>query len=215
MQRVLFIFALALLLARPAVAQSPDETYLGALAPRLRALVDNASRAGLPADLLVTKTREGVAKGVAPARIFSVVRALDVAIATARSDAQQFLGTAPPVALVKALFDARAAGASAAETIAVLRANGREHALDVLTDLLLRGWAAATATRAVTSLVGRAQALDALVLPSRSDAQNFEHGETNPHAGADITDDNGRGPNRETSGGRGPRSGGVAPGQNR
>jgi hypothetical protein len=213
MQRGGIIFALALTLALPAGAQTPDEAYLGTRAPELRALVDDARRVALPADLLVAKAREGVAKGVAPARILSVVRELAAALAIARSDAQPFVGATPPAALVKALVEARAAGASAADTIAVLRANGREHALDVLTDLLLRGCPPATATRAVTSLAGRDRALDALTLPAHAGAQSLslEHGEANLHATDDVSDDNGRGPSRETSGARGPRSGGVTP----
>jgi hypothetical protein len=215
MQRGRIIFALAVVLARPAAAQLLDDARLGEVAPELRALVDEATRAGLPADLLVAKAREGVAKGVAPARILSVVRGLDAALAIARSDAQPFVGAVPSVALVKALVMARAAGAPAADTVAVLRANGREHALGVLAELILHGCSPATATLLVTSQASHERSLDALVgTHAEAPSMNVEHGDQNLHSNSEVGDDNGRGPNRETSGARGPRSG-VAPGKNR
>jgi hypothetical protein len=166
---------------------------------------------------------------VAPARIVVVVRALGAALASARGDAQPFVGATPPAALVKELVAARAAGASAADTIAVMRANGREHALAVLTELLVRGCPTAAATRAVTSLAARDRALEELLthaermraregaVPADAIVTLARDGQGNgaEHANNEVADDDGRGPNRETSGARGPRSGGVAAGHSR
>jgi hypothetical protein len=219
------IFALAFALvvgpARAASAEVPlDEAQLGAAAAELHALVDEAARAGLPADLLVDKAREGAAKNVPPARILEAVRSLGAAMASARREAQPFSGAAPPPSLVRALVAAHAAGASAADTQLVLRASGRERALLVLEGLVLRGCPATAAARAVSSLLGHERALEALVGEAER-AQSLGKGRDAPalaldHADptardGDVADDDGRGPNRETSGARGPRSGGVAP----
>src|SRR6185312_3270106 len=45
-----------------------DDARLGASAAAVHATLDRAGQAGLPADLLADKVREGLAKGVAPAR---------------------------------------------------------------------------------------------------------------------------------------------------
>jgi hypothetical protein len=191
------IIALLLLLARPAAAEAPlDE----ATAAQLRALVDDAARAGLPAELLADKAREGVAKNVPPARIIAVVRSLGQALASARREAQPFVGQALPPSLLRALVEAHGAGASTAETQLILRQHGGERALVELADLLSRGHAPATAVR---------EALSHAAAPSPT----LDHGE--PGAHGDVADDDGRGPNRETSGARGPRSGVMPPGGNK
>jgi hypothetical protein len=225
--------ASALSSAAPAELSASDEARLGAEAPRLHALVDTASRAGLPPELLVDKAREGLAKGVPPARIVAVVRGLADALGRARAEAQPFVGAAPPRALLKAIVEAHAAGVAAADATTVLRSGGRERAMQVLTDLVQRGYPAAAAARAVASfavqpaaleqLVGRAERLrgndaaprlEVLDALTRANAQGLgiDHAEQLLHRAAEqADDDDGRGPNRETSGPRGPRSGGIAP----
>jgi hypothetical protein len=189
------MIALALVLARPARAEPLDE----AAAAQLRALVDEAARAGLPAALLADKAREGAAKRVPPARLVAAVRSLGAALASARCEAQPFVGAAPPPSLLRALVEAHAAGAAFAETQLILRQQGGERALVELADLLSRGRDSAAAVREALSHVGAPPPTD--------------HGESGAHG--DVADDDGRGPNRETSGARGPRSGGVAPGGNK
>ena len=208
-----------------------DDARLGASAAQVHATVDGAARAGLPAALLADKVREGLAKGVPPARIAAVVAALSDGLGRARAEAQPLIGGAPSAALLKAIVEAHAAGAGAADVAAVLRAGGRERAVEVLTDLAQRGYPVGVAARTVAAVVARksgtldrvvgeaerlravdgaapADALDAL---ARANAQGLglDHAEQLLHHGSDASDE-AHGPNRETSGVRGPSSGGVA-----
>lgn len=230
MARRLLIASL-ILVARGAFAEAPlDDARLGAAASEVHAIVDQAGRDGLPADLVADKVREGLAKGVPPARIVVVLRGLARALVTARSEAQPFAGAAPPRGLLKAIVEAHAGGAGAKDVDTVLRAGGRERAIGVLTDLVQRGYPAAAAAHTVAAVSGRGGALDRLVGQAerlrtvggasgaealdaleRAEARGFglDHAEQLLHHGE--PDDGTRGPNRETSGTRGPRSGGVAP----
>ena len=231
MARTLLI---ALLLAGGvARAEGPavDDARLGAAAAEVHATLDGAVRAGLPAELLADKVREGLAKGVPPARIAGVVAGLADALGHARAEAQPLVGGAAPAALLKAIVEAHAAGAGAADLATVLKAGGRERAVEVLTDLLQRGYPVGVAARTVAAvatkkgaaldrIVGEAERLravdgaapgDALDALARANAQGLglDHAEQLLHHGGAAGDD-ARGPNRETSGVRGPKSGGVA-----
>jgi hypothetical protein len=236
------VMALLLLLALPAGARAElkpdDRARLGARAAEVEAAVERAAQAQLPAELLVDKAREGLAKGVPPERIVAVVGQLEQALGRARVEAQPFVpaGAPPPRALLKSLVEAHAAGVRGDDAGAVLRAGGRERALQVLTDLVQRGYPSTPAARTVAAMAGkpalleqlvgraerlrgadaapRVEVLDAL---SRANAQGLglDHAEQLLHreerAGDSGDGNNGRGPDRETSGARGPRSGGVAP----
>lgn len=217
--------------AAVARAEAPalDDARLGPAAGEVHAAIDRAARAGLPQQILVDKVQEGLAKHVPPPRIAAVVRGLGEALARARAEAQPFAGAAPPPGLLKALVEAHAVGVKPADAARVLRAGGRERAIEVLTDLVQRGYPAAAAAHAVGAVGGRARALDRLVgeaerlraidgaAPTdalealvRANAQGLglDHAEQLLHRAP--LDDAARGPNRETSGARGPRSGGVA-----
>jgi hypothetical protein len=225
-------FSAVMLATTVAWANPPaiDDARLGASAAEVHAIVDHAAQAGLPQELLVDKVREGLAKGVAPARIVAVVRSLDAGLLRARTEAQPFAGSAPAPGLLKAIVEVHAVGAGAADVTALLRAGGRERAVQVLTDLIQRGYPVAVAARTVAAvaartgtldrLVGEAERLrsvdgaspgDALDAIARANAQGLglDHAEQLLRHG-DASDDDTHGPNRETSGGRGPGSGGVA-----
>jgi hypothetical protein len=215
---------------RPAV----DDSRLGGSAAEVRAVVDRAATNGLPTEFLVDKVREGLAKGVPPARIALVVRGLADNLGCARAETQAAGVAAPSAALLKAIVEAHAAGVGASETATVLRGGGRdrEHAVQVLTDLVQRGYPVSVAARTVSTiaghgknaldhLVGEAERLrsidaatpgDALDALGRADAQGLglDHAEQLLHRVSDGPDSDAHGPNRETSGNRGPRSGGVA-----
>jgi len=221
---------------RPAL----DDSRLGGSAADVRAVVDRAAAGGLPAELLVDKVREGLAKGVPPARIALVVRGLADNLGLARAETRTAGVTAPSAALLKAIVEAHAAGAGAADVATVLRSGSRarERAVQVLTDLAQRGYPVSIAARTVSAIAGRGKnaldhlvgeaerlrsidaatpgdALDAL---ARADAQGLglDHAEQLLHRGTTGPDTDAHGPNRETSGNRGPRSGGVAaPGHNK
>jgi hypothetical protein len=223
-----------LLMGGVAAAERPalDDARLGGAAAELHALVDRAAVNGLPAELLVDKVREGLAKGVPPARIVVVVRGLGDGLVRARTETQAAGVAAASAALLKAIVEAHAAGVGATEVTVVLHGGGRDRALQVLTDLAQRGYPLPVAARTVTAivghgkngldhLVGEAERLrsvdaatpgDALDALARADAQGLglDHAEQLLHHGSDASDNDGHGPNRETSGNRGPGSGGVA-----
>jgi len=188
---------------RPAL----DDSRLGGSAADVRAVVDRAAAGGLPAELLVDKVREGLAKGVPPARIALVVRDLADSLGRARSETQNAGVVAPSAALLKTIVDAHAAGVGTAEVAAVLRSGVQdcERALQVLTDLAQRGYPVSVAARTVAAISARGKnALDHLV----GEAERLRS--VDAAVPADALDELDHGPNRETSGDRGPRSGGVA-----
>jgi hypothetical protein len=198
----------------------------------VRAVVDRAAADGMPAELLVDKVREGVAKGIPPARIALVVRGLADGLERARNETQTAGVAAPSAALLKAIVEAHAAGVGPSEVATVVRSGGRERALQVLSDLAQRGYPVSVAAQTVSAIAGRGKnALDRLVADAerlrsidaatpgdaldalaRADAQGLgmDHAEQLLHRGSDGFDTDAHGPNRETSGIRGPRSGGVA-----
>src|SRR4051812_19030613 len=98
--------AALLVMASPSL---PDDGRLAEVRPQLQRLVDQASAAGLPVELLVSKVREGLAKGVEPARIEGATeRLLDSLEA-----AQRMVGArrgSTPAPLVRAVAEARLAG---------------------------------------------------------------------------------------------------------
>jgi hypothetical protein len=213
---------------RPAAV---DDPRLGGSTADVRAVVDRAAANGLPTDLLVDKVREGLAKGVPPARIALVVRGLADSLGRARTEAQSAKVAAPSAGLLKAIVEAHAAGVGASDVATVLRSSGRalERAVQVLTDLAQRGYPVSVAARTVSEisgrgknaldhLVGEAERLraidaatpgDALDALARADAQGLglDHAEQLLHRSSDGPASDDHGPNRETSGNRGPRNG--------
>jgi hypothetical protein len=211
--------------ARLALAQTPTLARAGephAIAAGTGARVENP--------LLIDKLKEALAKGVAPARLAVVLRELAEALAQAREEARPFIAREPPNGLLQALVEAAHAGVARADVVTVLRAGGRQRAVEVLTDLQQRGYPASVAARVVSDLCGRELELDQLVdqaerlrridgatstealdAIARASAQGLglEHAGQLLHP-CEPVDNNGRGPNRETSGPRGPKNGGVA-----
>jgi hypothetical protein len=234
----LVAIALLTLLATRAHAEPAaplDDARLGASAGELRALVATATRDGLPAELLVDKLREGLAKGVPPERLVAAERALAAALTRAHSEAQPFPDAARDRALLKAIVDAHRAGIGGPEVNELLKAGQRTRALEVLTDLAERGYPPAAAAHAVTA-VGKqgaaalgqlvavaerlrsgngATAVEALDAVQRASGRGLgleRAAEVLRHG--DVGDDNGRGPDRETSGAHGPHGMGNGNGGN-
>jgi hypothetical protein len=221
---------LLLLLAGPAAAAPlPEDTRIAAARPELQSLVDDAARAGLPSDLIVDKVREGLAKNVPPPRIVAAARTLAAALAEARELAAARLHTRPadlPPALLRALAEARAGGSSPRELDSLLTALAARRAplpaatraAEALADLVARGFSPAAAGRAVTTLIDRGGADSAQLDHLGIDATRLWHQNGGPpdaaldeaahadeHGAREHTEDHG--PNRETSGQRGPAHG--------
>ena len=101
--------AVALTVAQAVVL--PDDPRLGPVRPQLEELVSRVTRAGLPADLVVSKVREGLAKGVAPERIeAAAARLTDSLQAAGKFVAERRPGAPPATELIRALAEAHLAG---------------------------------------------------------------------------------------------------------
>jgi hypothetical protein len=136
------------LLAQPRLGEAaealPQSDRLTAVQPELQRLVDDAAREGLPANLLVGKVREGLAKGASADLIVSAVTRL----ARNLSEANQFLRAqrrrGASAALIQALADARAGGVGWDAALPLVRANTEEarlvRGLEVLAELVMRGY---------------------------------------------------------------------------
>jgi hypothetical protein len=153
--------AALLVLAGPPL---PEDGRLAEVRPQLQRLVDQASAAGLPADLLVSKVREGLAKGVEPARIEGAAERLFESLDAAQRLVGARRGNASPP-LVRAVAEARLAGVALPAVEPLLDGQRPEgsvrRAVEVVTELSLRGYPAERAVRVVGSVLGRdARSLD-------------------------------------------------------
>ena len=136
---------MVLLTLSQAARSLPDDPRLQSVRPRLEQLVNKTADDQLPADLLVSKVREGLAKGVPAERIEAATQRLAEGLVAAR----QFVTArhpevSPPVELVRALAEARLAGVDLAAADPIVRGSrptaDTARAVAVLTDLSLRGY---------------------------------------------------------------------------
>jgi hypothetical protein len=146
---MLRMIVLLLMLSGTALAASgavslPNDARLASVRAGLQRRIDSAAAAGLPADALVSKVREGLAKGVEAQRISSaVMRLADDLEAAQRFVIARRPGAAAP-GLVRALAEARMAGLDLATLPSLVAADRppqpAQRAVEVLTDLSLRGY---------------------------------------------------------------------------
>jgi len=130
--------------AARAATTLPESERLDTVRPALQALVDRADKAGVPTDLIVSKVREGLAKGVAPETIRMVAEQL----ARELDDANDFLRAHrkadTSARLVRGLAEARGAGVQLAALAPLVESHAREplvaRGLEAVTDLGLRGY---------------------------------------------------------------------------
>jgi hypothetical protein len=138
-------FTIVVALGLAQAAALPDDARLQPVRARLESLVADTAKAGLPAELLVSKVREGLAKGVPAERIQIAAGRLAESLKMADAFVRERRpGATPPVELVRALAEARMAGVELAAADSVVR-SGRPtaetaRAVEVLTDLTLRGY---------------------------------------------------------------------------
>src|SRR5262245_31047233 len=145
------MLSLALLIAldQAAVAAGaapvlPDDPRLAPVRQKLEDAIARASAAGLPSELLSGKVREGLAKGVDAARIEAAVFRLAESLEAARGFVSARRQGAAPVALVRAVAEARMSGVSLAAIEGLVGGQQPEtparRAIEVLTDLSMRGY---------------------------------------------------------------------------
>lgn len=166
------------LLASPAYGQQPDLaaglSQRGAPPAFARAVSQLAARAqadGLPAEPLVDKAFEGLAKGYAPDRILPVLQALATGLQEGRTAVVSAKLPHPPGALVAAAAEALARGIGRAGIAQILQAAPTPAdaavGLTVAASLAAQGIDAPDAVRAVSNAYrhGRSRE-DVLELPS-------------------------------------------------
>jgi hypothetical protein len=137
----------------------PEAARLDPVRAELEVLVAGAERDGLPVDLLVSKTREGLAKGAPPATILSAVRTLERSLAKAARLVQASGRRPSPAstALLRALAEGEAGGLELPLTEAMLRSKAGDaelvRAVDALTELSLRGYPRQRAAQVVQKVL--------------------------------------------------------------
>jgi hypothetical protein len=153
-------FALATALTLAQAAPLPGDARLDPVRARLEAVVSGAAQDGLPAEVLVSKVREGLAKGVPADRIETAAIRLAESLKSAQAFARERRpGNQAPVELVRALAEARLAGVELGALEPMVRGgrSGAEtaRAVEVLTDLTLRGYPTPRAASLVHNVLGR------------------------------------------------------------
>jgi len=143
--------------AAEAVPPLPDDPRLQPIRDHLSQIIQSAEAAGLPSDVIVSKVREGLAKGVAPARI----EAVTVRLAQHLEAAQRYVIARRPggsrLALVRAVAEARMAGVGMPAIDSLVSGDRPEipHAVEVVTDLSLRGYPSGRAGVVVQNVLSR------------------------------------------------------------
>lgn len=136
-----------------------DDQRLERVRPQLEASLAAAEDKHLPTALLVSKVREGLAKRVPPEAIAAAVEDLSRRLETAHAWLSGKEQPRPPVRLVKAVADAQLVGLEKPQLQALLATSAPEEAriqaIEVLTDLGLRGYVAAEALPLVGKLLVR------------------------------------------------------------
>jgi hypothetical protein len=147
-------------IAAPGEAHLPDDARLAAVRPRLEQLVDRATGSGLPAEMIVSKVREGLAKGVDPSRIeAAAIRLTDSLEAAQRYVSVRRPGSPSALPLVRAVAEARMAGVALAAIDPLVTPERPEapvrNAVEVVTDLSLRGYPPERAAAVVKDVLAR------------------------------------------------------------
>jgi hypothetical protein len=144
--------------AQAAAPGLPSDARLEPVRPRLEQIVKKAADDGLPADLIVSKVREGLAKGVDVARIETAAGRLAESLAVARGFVAERRPAAAPE-VIRAVAEARLAGVDLVAADAVVRADrsagDTARAVEVLTDLSLRGYPMGRASDLVKDVLTR------------------------------------------------------------
>jgi hypothetical protein len=200
-----------LLSSLPALGAVPDDPRLAQVRPQLAEVLTAAARDGVPESILGDKLQEGLAKNVPPARLAEALRSYEGRLAEAVK-----LAPGSDAALLKAIVEARAAGVEARELAPIIKSRS-SRGLDVVTDLVQRGFPAGQSARTVAAVleknprqveriaaaaqslatkVSRAEALDAI---TRAAQKGVGPDRAEPPGHSDD-----RGPDRESSGQRGP-----------
>jgi hypothetical protein len=157
------VTVLALASSVEAAGGLPADARLDPVRTNLEGLIQRADGAGLPAEMILSKVREGLAKGVEPSRIEAAVVRLTENLEAAKQYVVARQSGQPPASLVRAVAEARSAGVPMAAVDRLVRAKRPElqRAVEVITDLSLRGYPSDRAGAVVENVLTRdARSLD-------------------------------------------------------
>lgn len=172
-----------------AVAVLPADARLLPVKGRMQAALEVAEREELPADLLVSKMREGLAKRVPAPLIATAVERLVVVLQEVRELAQRRSVSSPSPRLLQALAEARLANVGEEQLGRLLAAQGNETnrrlAIESLSDLKLRGCEPEVAAPLVESLL-RKDPKSLALLPSLIQSLRQDFALTNAEAAFSI-----------------------------
>jgi hypothetical protein len=141
----------------------PADARLDPVRAHLQEVIQRADADGLPSEMIVSKVREGLAKGVDPARIDAAAMRLADSLVAARQYVAAHRPGRPAVPLVRAVAEARLAGVTMSAVDPLLKSERPEQprAVEVVTDLSLRGYPSERAALVVQSVLAHdARALD-------------------------------------------------------
>jgi len=137
----------------------PDDPRLGPVRASLQRTIDQARRDGLPSELMVSKVREGLAKGVAPEAIAAAIDRLAGSLAAADRFLKAHRRTPARPELLRAVAEAQAAGVDLEAASALTASSGGDtvlvRAIEVLTELARRGYPGQRAVPVVEEIATR------------------------------------------------------------
>jgi len=153
--------------AAGAAELTADPRLAGVRAP-IEEILARATREGLPAELIASKVREGLAKGVAP----EAIRGAAERLAGSLDGAARFLRTqraappapgtpaaAPSTQLIRAVAEANLAGVSADGLLPLVASHDSDavvaRAIEVVTDLTMRGYPSSRSGTVVREIADR------------------------------------------------------------
>jgi hypothetical protein len=141
----------------------PVDARLDPVRGKLEQLIERAEVAGLPSEMIISKVREGLAKGVDPTRIEAAAARLTDNLQAAQQFVVARRPGRPTTSLVRAVAEARAAGVAmvAIERVVKTPQPEQQRAVEVITDLSLRGYPSERAGVVVENVLARdARSLD-------------------------------------------------------
>jgi hypothetical protein len=149
-------------------AMLPDSERLAPVRSSLEKIVDQAARDGLPSELIVSKVREGLAKGVAPESIRLAAERLAQSLGGADQFLKMHRKNTTSAALIRAVAEANISGVDLDALDPVVASDVPDgllaRAIEVLTDLALRGYPSRRAALVVKQVLDRdSRALGRLV----------------------------------------------------
>ncbi len=152
-----FLFAASAAAADPGTL--PADPRLSPVRVELEKTVSSAARDGLPAEMIVSKVREGLAKGVPPEVIRDVAARLAQNLSASATMLRSQRAGAPAPSLVRVVAEARMVGVEA-ESLAPLAASHEPdavvaRAVEVVTDLTMRGYPARPSASLVREIAER------------------------------------------------------------